>query len=269
MQTSRVIRFFLVLSFAFVILAIAAPVDAQEKNVVVPRRDIDITIQASGDVRFNETWQVQFIGGPFTNAFSGIGLDKVDAVTDFQISEGGRAYQQNSSEAANTFKVYPDQGLQVVKWYFSSTTNQTRTFNVQFTLRGVLTLYPDGDQFWWYVIRSDRQYTIQNSTVTIHLPASFPTDQIKAVITTGRGDVSVRDGQTIVFTSSNLTPGSALEIRVQFPHGVVTTAPPAWQAAADAAAAEQTQKERLEPAFELFILILKWLLLSQGIPLPI
>ncbi|MBI3912733.1 MAG: DUF2207 domain-containing protein, partial [Chloroflexi bacterium] len=227
----RQLRVFLPLTFLFALLALfIMPAEAQSRSVTVPRRDIEIQIQPNGDVNFNETWQVQFSGSPpFTFAFRGILLQRVDSITNFLVSEGGRAYSQSSSESANTFRVYAEEGQQFVRWYFPPTTNQTRTFNLQYTLRGALRIYDGGDQLWWKVIEEDRAYTIQNSTTTVRLPAEFPTDQILAAVTTGKGEASIRDGKTIVFISSNLTPAQELEIRVQFPHGVVTASAPSWQ----------------------------------------
>jgi uncharacterized membrane protein YgcG len=200
-----------------------------ERSVVVPRRDVDITIQSNGDVRMNETWQVQFIGGPYTFAFRGIALERVEAIDQFQVSEGEVEYQRISPAGHNTFSVYPDRGQQIVKWYFAPTRDTTRVFNIAYTLRGALRIYDGGDQFWWKVIEKDRAYTIQATTITLHLPAFFEPHRLRAAITTGRGTTTIQDGQTLVFTSQDLKPGNELEVRAQFPHGVVPATPPAWQ----------------------------------------
>lgn len=117
----------------------------------MPRRNVDIVIQPSGDVQVDETWQVRFSGGPFTFAFRGITLDKVLAVQDFQVSESGRPYGPSSSGAQNTFQVYQDSGQQFVKWFFPPTSNQDRTFDVRYTLKGALRIYDGGDQVWWKI----------------------------------------------------------------------------------------------------------------------
>src|SRR5512135_531395 len=118
MRAANVTRLVCFLVLATVIVVLAVPAQAQNKSVVVPRRDVDIVILASGTVQVNETWQVQFSGGPFTFAFRGVTLDKVDSVAGFNVSENGRNYQQSTSNAANTFEVYQDSGQQFVKWYF-------------------------------------------------------------------------------------------------------------------------------------------------------
>ena len=185
-RPSHVMRFAMLLVFAITLLAIVAPAEAQTKVAVMTRRDIDITIQKNGDVQFVETWEFKYSGGPFTFATRGVGLDRVESVTEMQVSEGGKPYQQSASESPGTSKVYQEKGQQIIKWFYTPTSNQSRTFVVQYKLRGALRIYEGGDQFWWHVIESTRGYTIQNATITVHLPASFSTDQIKAAVTTGR-----------------------------------------------------------------------------------
>jgi len=45
----------------------------------------------------------------------------------------------------------------------------------------------------------------------------------------------VRDGQTVVFTSSDLKRGEELVVGVRFPHGVITAAKSNWQVLIDSA----------------------------------
>ena len=59
----------IVLTIFGLLLTFAAPARAQSQEVIVRRRDGNIRIQTNGDVRVEETWQVQFVGGPFRFAF--------------------------------------------------------------------------------------------------------------------------------------------------------------------------------------------------------
>ncbi len=233
------------------------------KSVVVPHRDLDITIQTNGDVRVRENWQVQFSGGQFTFAFRGIALNRVVSIDEFLVSEAGSAYRQTNDSTTGTFTTYTETGEQFVKWFFVAY-GESRNFDLQYTLHGALRLYSGGDQFWWKVIESDRGYTIQNTTVTVHLPQAIPPDQLRAAITTGRGATSVRDGQTIVFTSSDLKPGNELEVRVQFPHGIVNADPPAWQAGADYEVAALAERERASATQDLVFLFTGFVIILAG-----
>lgn len=159
---NRLIQF---IAVVFFVILMPSPVLAQSSSVTLNRRDIDITIQKNGDVRFNETWEVKFVGGPFTFGFRGIALNRLDSIDGFQVAEGNQSYQQNTNQAPNTFTTYIEKGQQFVKWFFPPSTNQTRIFNLQYTIHGGLRIYDGGDQMWWKVIESDRDYTIEKSTI--------------------------------------------------------------------------------------------------------
>jgi len=117
---------------------------AQSKSVDVLRRDGDITIMQNGDVQVVETWEVRFIGGAFTYAFRSIPYNRVEAITDWGVSENGRSYQESSSATAGTYTLESSGGETKITWYFSPTTNATAHVSVA--------LYPQGRLAhlrWW------------------------------------------------------------------------------------------------------------------------
>ena len=141
-------------------LPLATTVGAQSKSVIVNRRDGQATILPNGDVRMVETWQTQFIGGPFRFAFRAIPLNRVEAIDEWSVSEGGQQYRQASDQSPNSYTVDRNSDEEKITWYFPSTTDQQRTFTLRYTLKGALRIYNDGDQFFWKFIESDRAYTI-------------------------------------------------------------------------------------------------------------
>ncbi len=80
-------------TFLFLFIALALffqpPSQAATKSVEVTRRDGDVTIDTRGDMHFVETWQVQFIGGPFHFAYRGIEHSRLDSIGEWGVSEGG------------------------------------------------------------------------------------------------------------------------------------------------------------------------------------
>src|SRR5687768_15132035 len=95
----------LVLSLLVSLTALAAPAYAQDRSVVVERRDADVTILPSGDVRVVETWEVHFIGGPFRFAFRSIPLDRVDSITNWGVGASGQSYTESFGEQPGTFRL--------------------------------------------------------------------------------------------------------------------------------------------------------------------
>lgn len=262
-------RALLLIVVALLAVAIAPIARAQDdRSVVVTRRDGEITILQNGDVNVVETWQTQFIGGPFRFAFRSIPLDRVEAISDWGVSEGGVAYRQGSDETPRTFKLERNGNEQRITWYFEPTRDAARTFTLRYTLQGALRIYPDGDQFFWKFIEADRGYPINDARVIVRLPGTFDPSHLLA--TTYRntreeqGGAQILDGSTAQFVGQNFSGGTEWEIRVQFPHGVVPSEPPAWQAADDARRAEEAARLARQPFYNLIALVAAMVTLIGG-----
>src|SRR5437870_1985386 len=112
--------------------ALAAPVHAQDRSVVVERRDGDVTIARNGDVRLVETWTVRFIGGPFHFAFRAIPLNRVESIDGWGVAENGQAFGSGPNGGARYFVVDNSGNQSKITWYFPPTTDQTRTFTLSY-----------------------------------------------------------------------------------------------------------------------------------------
>src|ERR687885_476637 len=230
------------------------------QSVVVTRRDGDVRIATNGDIQVRETWQVRFAGGPFHFAFRPIPLDRVESISGWGVSESGQAYREASGEQPGTFQLENTNSQSKITWYFAPTSDASRTFVLAYTLHGALRIYPAGDQFFWKFVEADRQYSIEASQVTVTLPASFASNTLLTqtyLNTTEAGPGQIVDGQTVAFTGGPFAGGTTWEIRVQFPHGVVSAAPPAWQARDDRVRATQ-------PIYNLVSLVLALVILTGG-----
>ncbi|MBI4672750.1 MAG: DUF2207 domain-containing protein [Chloroflexi bacterium] len=255
----RILTLF-VLSLALLILS-TDPALAQSKSVVVRSRNGDITIQANGNLDFDEEWVVQFIGGSFSYAFRCIEQGKYDAIRNWQVSQNGIEFSQSSSGRAGTFELYTEENKDCIKWHFAPTTSATRNFNLRYTVQGGLRIYPGGDQFFWNFIESDRQYTINSSQVTLHIPGNTDKSLIKAAagenLAAQDGSTQVIDGNTVIFTGKNFTPGDLWTLRAQFPHGIVDAQPSNWQTSLD-------QRDALAPIVGFGALMLSLIALIGG-----
>jgi uncharacterized membrane protein YgcG len=67
----------------------------------------------------------------------------------------------------------------------------------------------------------------------VTLPQTFPKDQLTVASYGAPAEISYTDRGQVVFTAQNIPSDQELEVRVQFPHGVVQGTPPSWQAADD------------------------------------
>jgi hypothetical protein len=99
---------------------------------------------------------------------------------------------------------------------------------------GGVRVYEEGDQVWWKAIPPDHNFPIRSAIVTVMLPQLFSMDELVVDAYGATVDsVSYTDRGAVRFTATDIPKGQELEVRVQFPHGVLQASPPAWQSADD------------------------------------
>ncbi|MCB0179546.1 MAG: DUF2207 domain-containing protein [Anaerolineae bacterium] len=211
---------------------------AQDKTLFWQRYDVDIDVQTNGDMLIEETQQIDFTSGSFHFGFAAIPLDRVERITDIQVSEvingSERPYTPNSSSEYG-FTTTRNEGNLEITWYFPPTQNSEHTYILRYRVIGGLRIYEGGDQVWWKAIPADHNFPIESATVTVMPPQTFPKSDL-VVNSYGAplsGDPAYTDRGAVVFNAQNIPAGQELEVRVQFPHGVVQAEPPSWQAADD------------------------------------
>jgi hypothetical protein len=151
-----------------------------------------------------------------------------------------------------------------VTWWFPATQDARRTFEIRYRAEGAVRIYPGGDQVYWPAIEPDRRYPVREARVRVRLPAEVPPDTLRAAAYPERQPVRhvVLDPRTVEFVATDLPPGEPLVVRVQFPHGLLSAQPPAWQAAADR---EDWLQQNLRPALDFLMLAVALLLLAGGL----
>jgi len=225
------------LLLAFVIvLAGWGVAQAQEKSLYWQRYDVNIAVQPNSDMLIEEIQQIAFTSGTFRFGFRAIPLDRVERITDVQVSEliNGveQPYTPNSSRQYG-FVTAIEGGELKITWYFPPTGPSTHTYIVRYRAVGGLRIYDEGDQVWWKAIAPDHNFAIRQSRVTVTLPGTFTQDQLMVASYGASATSYFGEGNTVVFEAQNIPADEELEVRVQFPHGVVQGSPPSWQAALD------------------------------------
>lgn len=256
---------------AIVIVVILAALSAsvalaQDKTLRWDRYDVNITVQNNGDLAVEETEEITFTGGSFHFGYRAIPLDRVEKITDLQILErrGDRliAYKASTGKGEYTFTTnVDDSGNLAIYWYFPYTQNSTHTYIIRYVVKGGLRIYDDGDQVWWKAVPADRNFPVLASQVKVTLPATFNTDQLKYESYGVDTNAYSPNGSTVIFTANDIAGGEELEVRVQFPHGIVQAQPPSWQAADDARRAAQ---EKWGPVLDVGFLFLGILIFFGG-----
>ncbi|MCL4532334.1 MAG: DUF2207 domain-containing protein, partial [Actinobacteria bacterium] len=240
-------------------LSLASPAAAAPQPPYFQHFDVDVALQQNGDFVVTENQTALFGSQTVHHGFRAIPMDRVEQISDVTVSEQRLQYQQAGTssglqakqegenthitlqvgnanpEAPNTYAVERKDGNLNIDWWFPSTANAARSFTVRYRVVGGLRYYSGGDQLYWKAIYADRPYTVGTSRVTVHFPADLSSDKVKMAAYPEQLGVQGRltDPRTVVFDTQNLPAETGLEVRVQFPHGLVAGQAHAWQAGAD------------------------------------
>ena len=200
------------------------------------RFDVAIDLQSDGSFIVTETQIVRFASSPARHGFREIPLDRVESISDVAVASTDIQYRPGGgSETANSYDVTRQGKVLRVDWYFPPTANASRTFVLRYRVLGGLRYYEGGDQLYWKAVYDDRGYLVRASQVTVLFPAAVSESTLKVGSYPEQLGVQGQlvDDRTLRFNGSNLPAGTGLEIRVQFPHGLVSGSAPEWQTQAD------------------------------------
>ena len=215
------------------LLAAARPAQAQGKTLYWDRYDVAITIQPDGTLRVVETQQITFTSGTFTFGFAAIPLDKTEGISEISVQEGDRLYRRSSSQQPYSFDVESfGEGIDI-RWYFPETGDSTHTYELAYTVAGAVRIYDTGDKLQWIAISGERDFPIQEATVTVNLPAGA---QFRTIDSAGVRAQYQENAQanSVTYVAQDILYGSdTLEVGAEFTHGVVPAVKPAWQVQVD------------------------------------
>ncbi|MBA2451895.1 MAG: DUF2207 domain-containing protein [Chloroflexia bacterium] len=255
------------IALALIVGLLPGSAAAQQQELFWERYDTTIDLREDGSFTVTEDQLINFTSGSFSEGFAVIPLDRIEDISNIQVSEDGQQYERGSG-SPGTFQI-TDYGDEIeILWWFDEASNETRQFTIQYDVTGGLRVYEETgrEQLWWRAIDTDFAADVRQSMVTMNLPAPVTEEELAAeIFTIDTEDTSIEmpDADTIVFTASNLGQGDAFEARAEFPD-MTAAAVPSWQAASDAAAEREDRLRPLKAIANLGFLGLGLLMLVGG-----
>lgn len=212
--------------------ALALPVGAA-KSYAADRFDVDWNLTESGVLEVTETVVFRFEGGPFTYVYRELPRGYSDGIEGIAASLDGRLLPTGSQ--AGQVEITGSDPI-VVTWHFAPTSDAAHTFQLKYRVLGMIRQEAGADLFWWNALPTEYEYPIASSTVRLTYPAELQPSGAPEV---RRGEAQIAQGAgEVVWTASDIEPGTPLTVALPFPAGSLIAAPPAWQArAAEATAA--------------------------------
>jgi len=233
----------------------ALPALAESKSFQWQRLDSDITVEPNGDLSIVETNVVDFTEGTFTFGYRDIDQSRLTGITDIQATDNGQPLQVETSETE-------DGDLRITYYFLAPVENEQRTIVLSYRIQGATRYYPEGDEVYWAAVYADRNgFPVLESRATVRLPEGATATKAEAY---GPKASVTGVGESVVVAEAlePIDSGQQFEIRVRFPHGIISGSPPPWQQAYDQLQAyQQTTKPIVDAAF-----LLLSLLVAGGVP---
>ena len=118
-----------------VILASWGVAQAQEKSLFWQRWDVNIAVQQNSDMLVEEIQEIVFTSGTFRFGFRAIPLERVERITDVQVSEIINGVEQPYTLGSTNeygFTTSTSGGDLEITWYFPPTSNNTHTYVIRY-----------------------------------------------------------------------------------------------------------------------------------------
>jgi hypothetical protein len=205
----------------------------EQRSYVYEQVDVILELQENGSLQVVETTTFAFRGGqekPFTFAFRDIKMQRLDNISDIQVSVAGTPYEEvNEGEKPGTYIIQPQDDTIRVKWFFPPIEEGTLTIDVAYMVDGVVRVDENEHEVWWVAVSPDRDVPVNRSSVTLTMPQAIDEDVLEVTLPAEQGDVS-QNGHVFVVTRDNpLAPGDHLDVSVLFPAGYLDVDTPRWQ----------------------------------------
>ena len=222
MIESRPLRTRLFPTLLLLILGLPAlsAVGEAAKSYKIPALEVTARIQANGDLEVEELIEYRF-RGRFSYAYRTIPLLAEEEISGLTVRENGNDYQLSDNEEASTFLMRGEDAGVEVRWFFKAR-NETRTFIMNYTVRGPVHRYPDVAELHYNFLGSGWSRPIGSLTGRVELPAGTNLDLVEAWVRDPvRGRVEKVAGG-VLFSAQNWPRRRSFSGRVLFPAAAVS-----------------------------------------------
>jgi hypothetical protein len=214
--------------FSLFVLASISGAYGQEKVAVADSYHVEIRVLADGSLEVTERLYMSF-QGTFRKGSREIPLDRMDGIEVLEVGEEGRPYERGHGEEDYTYVAEEGKDYVRVEWYYPELRDDKRMFYIRYRAIGAVRRYEGGDQVWWKALPEKHGYEIRQSRVVVYLPEGAVVERTEAY---GPARYMVEEGGKVVWFEGERPLGAdeSFEVRVQFPHGIISPEVPAWQA---------------------------------------
>ena len=217
-------RLIVTLCACLFVAALAQP--AAAKSYSADRFDSVVRVMPDGSLDVTETVVFRFIDGTFKEVFREVPVRRTDGVDIVRAEIDGQTMPFGSE--LGTVSVRQTNGRMRVVWRFRPVEHVTRTFVLNYRVRGVVRHEGDADVLVWRTTPNEHAYRIESSKVRFELPVQPQRPPGVTTRKTGSHQVST-DGNVVEIATERIAANGWVDAGFRFPARSVASMPPRWQ----------------------------------------
>ena len=199
---------------------------AAAKSYSADRFDSVVRVLPDGSLDVTETVVFRFIDGTFKEVFREVPVRRTDGVEIVRAEMDGQALP--FGDELGTVSVRQDNGRMRVLWRFRPIEQVTRTFVLNYRVRGVVRHEGDADVLVWRTTPNEHAYRIESSTTRFELPVQPQRPPGVTTRKTGSPHLST-SGNVLEISTEQIGRNGWVEAGFRFPARSVASVAPRWQ----------------------------------------
>jgi uncharacterized membrane protein len=206
------------------VLALGLAGAAAAKSFTLVESDVQVRVAKDGTLLVDEHIRYSF-SGPFSGGYRDIPVRKGESVREVSVLEGGRRYttggctELGCDDVPGTFGVTEADGKVRVVWHYRAS-DEVRTFEIRYALRGVAVAYDDVVDVDLQVWGDEWDESLGKLTATLDAPGKVLRAWGHPVWV--RGDVQLA-GSRVLLRALDVPAHQFVELRALIPRGAFTS----------------------------------------------
>jgi hypothetical protein len=208
------------------VLFAASASPAVAKSYSADRFDATVRVLPDGTLDVTETVVFQFESGTFREVFREIPVRRTDGIEVVRAGMEGEPLPFGTE--SGTVEVRQRNGRVRVVWRFRPVAQVTRTFDLNYRVKGAVRQESGADLLMWRGTPGEHAYAIATSTLRFELPVAPSANPGVNTRNTASVDV-VRSGNTVEVKAARIGKNGWIDTTLRLPAASVLATSPLWQ----------------------------------------
>ena len=213
----------------FLLLSLLLTAISMVASPILRNLEIYVELHDNGDADITEIRKM-YIDSEGTEGYISIGNLEGSAIKNFSVSDENTTFVNEGSWNINRSRKQKEGRCGIVSksdgyelcWGLGE--NGERTYQIKFTVTGLVRSYKESDGFNWTFISRNMEPSAESASVFITAPehpGGLPEDSVNAWAFGFQGEVELEDEGVTVYTTRPMDPENAMIVMVEIPKGIL------------------------------------------------